>query len=222
MALTKDMDVCEAPGGLLEGPPGGRPLPTRKRLDHRGPVSIDVSAAWYFITICAAGHRPWVHQAPRTSPVGGDHRAPRTSPVGGDHRAPRTFDEIATMILDEGRFFHNAGKWFLSLMLVMPDHLHFIVHGPPGGRPLPLVIGDFKRYLTSHCAIDFQKDFWDTRLRTEALYAEKFRYICDNPVRKGLCAVARDWAHVIAFNRETGEELARRGPMKKGADEGLL
>ena len=201
MALTKNMDVCEAPGGLLEGPPGGRPLPTRKRLDHRGPVSIDVSAAWYFITICAADHRPW---------------------VGGDHRAPRTFDEIATIILDEGRFFHNAGKWFLSLMLVMPDHLHFIVHGPPGGRPLPLVIGDFKRYLASHCKINFQKDFWDTRLRNEALYAEKFRYICDNPVRKGLCAVARDWAHVIAFNRETGEELARRGPMEKDADEGLL
>ena len=121
MALTKEIVVCGASNGRY-GPSGGRPLPARKRLDHRGPLSIDISAAWYFITVCAAGHRPW---------------------VGGDHRAPRTFDEIATAILDEGRFFHNAGKWFLTLMLVMPDHLHFIVHGPPGGRPLPLVIGLF-------------------------------------------------------------------------------
>ena len=30
-------------------------LPSRKRLNHRGPLSIDVSSAWYFITICADG-----------------------------------------------------------------------------------------------------------------------------------------------------------------------
>ena len=212
MALTKEIVVCGASNGRY-GAPCGRPLPARKRLNHRGPLAIDVSAAWYFITICAAGHRPW---------VGGDHLAPRTSTVGGDHRAPRTFDEIATVILDEGRFFHNAGKWFLALMLVMPDHLHFIVHGPPVGRPLPLVIGDFKRYLTSHCKIEFQKDFWDTRLRNEVHYAEKFRYICNNPVRKGLCEVARDWAHVIAFNRETGEELAHRSRTEKEPTDGLV
>ena len=29
-------------------------MPTRKRLNHRGPLSIDVTSAWYFITICAA------------------------------------------------------------------------------------------------------------------------------------------------------------------------
>jgi len=39
-------------------------------MDHRGPLSIDVSGAWYFITICAENRAPWT--------VGGDHRAPRT------------------------------------------------------------------------------------------------------------------------------------------------
>ena len=195
-------------------------MPVRKRLDHRGPLSVDVSSAWYFITICAEGHKPWGdHRAVRTS-VGGDHRAPRTSvesyhrapraSVGGDHRAPRTFDDFASVILAEGRFMHNAGKWLLSLMLVMPDHLHMIVRGPPGGRPLPLVIGDFKRYLTTHFGILFQCDFWDTRLRDDAHCGEKFCYICNNPVRKGLCATAREWPHVIAFGRDTGEELEHR------------
>ena len=50
-------------------------MPSRKRLNHRGPLSIDISSAWYFITICAEGHRPWVCRD--ISTVGGDHRAPR-------------------------------------------------------------------------------------------------------------------------------------------------
>ena len=28
--------------------------PSRKRLNHRGPLSIDIESAWYFITICAS------------------------------------------------------------------------------------------------------------------------------------------------------------------------
>ena len=33
---------------------GSSPMPSRKRLDHRGPLSMDVSSACYFITICAS------------------------------------------------------------------------------------------------------------------------------------------------------------------------
>ena len=51
------------------------PMPSRKRLDHRRPLSIDISSAWYFITICAEGHRSWACRD--ISTVGGDHRAPR-------------------------------------------------------------------------------------------------------------------------------------------------
>ena len=32
----------------------------RKRLNHRGPSSIYVSSAWYFITISADSHAPWI------------------------------------------------------------------------------------------------------------------------------------------------------------------
>ena len=105
------------------------------------------------------------------------------------------------------------GKWRLALFLVMPDHLHLIVHVPCGvrGAPaLPRVIANWKHWLVANYGILFQKDFWDTRLRDDVHYAEKFRYVCNNPVRKGLCATARDWRHVIAFNRETGDELAHK------------
>lgn len=72
------------------------------------------------------------------------------------------------------------------------------------------VIGDFKRWLSTESGIRFQRDFWDTRLRDDAHYAEKFRYVCNNPVRKGLCAVAREWPHVIAFDRCSGTERSHR------------
>ena len=231
--------------GDESGVRGAPALPVRKRLDHRGPLSIDVSGAWYFITICAEGHRPWVmtkwpecdmdgaRSARGADPTGcGRAVAPRP-PMGvdGGHGravAPRppmaapSFDEISDAILHEARENHFRGIWRLALFLVMPDHLHFIVHVPNvggggrggGGRhgvpTLPGLVANFKHLLAVRYGLRFQRDFWDTRLRDEAHYAEKFRYVCNNPVRKGLCATAREWPHVIAFDRQSGEERAHR------------
>ena len=129
-----------------------RALSVRKRLDHRGPLSVDVSGAWYFITICAEGHKPWV-----------------------------------------------ATKW--------PKNNYGARSNAPA---LPRVIANWKHWLTARYGIAFQANFWDTRLRDEAHYAEKFRCVCNNPVRKGLCASAREWRPVIAFDRESGVERSHR------------
>lgn len=92
--------------------------------------------------------------------------------------------------------------------------------GEDGGRgatALPGVIARFKHLLAGRYGLRFQRDFWDTRLRDEAHYEDKFRYICNNPVRKGICAFARDWPYSIAFDRATGEERRHRGEVI-GAD----
>ena len=214
------------PGGE-SGVRGAPALPVRKRLDHRGPLSIDVSGAWYFITICAEGHKPWV-----MTKWPGNNDVVQSNAGDGRAGAPRTptgvpsFDEIADVILQHAREYHQMGKWKISLFLVMPDHLHFIMHVPnvgggvrgapalPGGESgvrgapaLPRVIANWKHWLTARYGIAFQANFWDTRLRDEAHYAEKFRYVCNNPVRKGLCASAREWRPVIAFDHESGAEV---------------
>ena len=80
--------------------------------------------------------------------------------------------------------------------------------GVRGAPALPRVIANWKHWLTARYGIAFQANFWDTRLRDEAHYAEKFRYVCNNPVRKGLCASAREWRPVIAFDRESDEEVS--------------
>ena len=93
-------------------------MPERKLIDHRGPMCVDVRGAWYFITVCAEGHREWVIDS-----VGRD-----------DPIAPNgVFDYAAESLISTARHFQKIGKWKLALFLVMPDHIHFIVHIPECG-----------------------------------------------------------------------------------------
>ena len=183
--------------------------PSRKRLNHRGPLSIDVASAWYFITICAKDHAPW---SMRDDRVGRDDPIAPTNPYNA--------------IMSTACHFQNIGKWNLALLLVMPDHLHLIANiasGAMGSSRLTIpsgamgssrstglerVIRDFKRSVSRLFGIRFQRDFFDTRLRDDAHFAEKYNYILANPVRKGLCATQEEWPYSIAFSRE-GVPLGR-------------
>ena len=178
-------------GGVIDAA-----LPARKRLNHRGPSSIDVLSAWYFITICAAERCDY-------------GRADSMKPP------PTPFMVHASAILDAARFRHMRGAWRLALFLIMPDHIHLIAHFPaitsnaavsstPPYRGMEHAIADFKRWLSTKHGLRFQRDFFDTRLRDDAHFAEKFDYILGNPVRKGLCATPEEWSYSIAFSRTDG------------------
>ena len=109
---TGRVGVC---GGLIETAlpneaASGSAPPTRKRLDHRGPLSVDVSSAWYFITICA------------------EERCGRAVSMKPPPTTP--FLARAMDILDAARFRHVNGIWFWALSLVMPDHIHLIAKFP--------------------------------------------------------------------------------------------
>ena len=180
-------------------------LPTRKMMDHRGPAWVRVAGAWYFVTICAWDKLPWLETLGRAG-------APRTPP-----NVLRTFDEIAVAFLNHAREYHTMGKWRLSLFMVMPNHLHMLVHVPAvvdggvrGAPTLPRMIANWKHWMVTQYGIQFQTNFFDTRMRDDAMYHEKFIYICNNPVRWGLAKTAREWPHVIAFSREDGTELTHR------------
>jgi len=72
------------------------------------------------------------------------------------------------------------------------------------------VVADFKRYLATTSGLSFQNGYFDTRIRDDAHFAEKWYYIVRNPVAKGLVATPREWPHVIAFDRATGAEIPHR------------
>lgn len=65
-------------------------MPARKRLNHRGPLSVDVPSSWYFITLCAANHAPWGADIGRAV-------APRPPEVGS--RVPRVRKSLKYVII---------------------------------------------------------------------------------------------------------------------------
>jgi len=78
----------------------------------------------------------------------------------------------------------------------MPDHLHAIIAFPrePG---MKTTMADWKRYVAVKYNVQWQRDFFDHRLRDEHQLNEKTSYILANPVRKGLCQRPEDWKWVF-------------------------
>ena len=92
-------------------------MPERKLIDHRGPRGVDVRDAWYFITLCAEERCNYGRAV--------------VPPTAECVECPNTpFIVHANEILECARYYHTHGKWHLALFLIMPDHIHFIVHVP--------------------------------------------------------------------------------------------
>jgi len=107
------------------------------------------------------------------------------------------------MIFETARRYHNAQKWHMKVLLLMPDHLHMLV-GIPGYANLSSLVRDFKRITTKIARIQWQRNFFDHCLRHEGSEAEKFEYIRQNPVRAGLATVAREWPYVFVGETAAG------------------
>ena len=84
----------------------------------------------------------------------------------------------------------------MKLLLLMPDHLHMLI-GVPGDAELSNVIRDFKRIAAKTANIDWQRSFFDHRLRHDESETEKFEYIRQNPVRAGLIGPNEDWPYMF-------------------------
>ena len=81
-------------------------------------------------------------------------------------------------------------------MLLMPDHLHGIIAFPrePG---MKITVNDWKKYLARNHGVDWQRDFFDHRLRNHHELDEKTSYVLMNPVRWGLCERREDWPWIF-------------------------
>ncbi|WP_338287158.1 hypothetical protein [Luteolibacter sp. LG18] len=90
---------------------------------------------------------------------------------------------------------NEGGQWRCSLFLAMPDHVHFIVTFP-GDFYLRKTMAEWKRWHASRHGIQWQRGFFDHRLRTEDSGVEKRNYILQNPVRAGLVEKTEDWPYV--------------------------
>jgi len=140
----------------------------RRALPHDPPHFIGTSEAVFFIPICC------------------EERG----------RNQLCEPEIAKEIFASASFYFERGVWGLPLLVLMPDHLHMLAtFGEKTG--MRTVIRNWKRYLTNHVRIRWQRDFFDHRLRDDENFSAKANYILNNPVRAGLVARFEDWPYQI-------------------------
>lgn len=111
--------------------------------------------------------------------------------------------ENANVIFEATGFRHKANKWYVYLLLLMPDHLHDLVSFPRAKSMRKVVYG-FKEMTAKRSGVTWQRDFFDHRLRNDESYEEKAHYIRMNPVRNGLVAKPEDWPWIWHSDDELG------------------
>ncbi len=148
---------------------GGHSKPQRKRLPHDVP--------------------PWVAQGAR-------HFITINCKSRGRH--PLLEPGLAKLLLESATFYEHIGHWYLWLMMVMPDHVHFILTFNLQ-RGIQTTLKAWKSYQCRRSKIKWQSGFFEHRLRNDEEFREKAHYIRWNPVRKQLVRSPEEWA--LCFDR---------------------
>ena len=103
---------------------------------------------------------------------------------------------VANVLFETARRYHASQRWYLKLLLLMPDHLHMLI-GVPGDAKLSNLIRDFKRLTVRIANVAWQRNFFDHRLRHDESESEKVAYTRANPVRAGLIGPSDHWPFAI-------------------------
>jgi len=130
------------------------------------------------------------------------HKTPGWVPIGApfhvrlrvDRETPSLLTDVmlAPHIMEAARCYHADRRWWLKLMVLMPDHVHMIVSFP--GEPgMSRTIASWKAYLAKSHGVRWQSNYFDHRLRHDDEYVEKAHYLRMNPVRARLCQSPEDW-----------------------------
>jgi len=102
--------------------------------------------------------------------------------------------QVALELFDSIEFRNQKGIWYAHLVVLMPDHLHALASFPPDGSMRKIIV-DWKRFLGTNLRIDWQRDFFDHRLRRQESFGLKADYIRSNPVRAGLVGKPEAWPY---------------------------
>ena len=144
-------------------------LPVRKRLSHEAPLWVDPGKAHYFITICCKQRG----------------------------RKQLTYRHIAYELFETIKHRNSAGIRYVHLALLMPDHMHLLISFPQSEKRIQTVVSKWKEWTAKSLKIDWQRDFFEHRLRKEGSFREKADYIFLNPVRAGLVKEKEDGSCVF-------------------------
>lgn len=99
---------------------------------------------------------------------------------------------LGKALLNAVQQYHDSGKWYCELFLLMPDHWHALLAFPPEPGMIS-TIRDWKRATARMHQVRWQENFFDHRLRHHKETSEKRAYIRRNPVASGLCPDESEW-----------------------------
>jgi len=143
----------------------------RKTLPHQAPAWVG-DGEIFFITICAKNRET----------------------------QPLTQKGVPEQLLEAAIQYHETGRWWTRLFLIMPDHVHALV-AVPGNEVMRKVVAQWKTITAKITGVEWQKDFFDHRPRDLRALEEKEIYIFENPVRKGLVKTPEEWKWVVKASR---------------------
>ena len=153
------------------------------------------------------------------------HKTPGWVPCGAlfhvrvridrDSASSLTDPILASHIMDAACRYHKDGRWYLKLMVLMPDHIHMLACFPsePG---MSRTMADWKAYLARRHGVNWQGNYFDHRLRSDDEYVKKAHYIRMNPVRAGLCSSSDEWKWCVDDVYLSGNEELQRGMRSPG------
>jgi putative transposase len=94
-------------------------------------------------------------------------------------------------------WMNKATHYIVGKYIIMPNHIHlFCSPATLDANSVINWVGFWKRLVSQELKeLDplWQDDCWDTQIRNSDKYTEKWNYVKDNPVRKGLAKTADDW-----------------------------
>jgi len=145
-------------------------LPRRKRPAHG--VFIDLGTPTIvFLTVCTEHRTPWLTN-------------------------PATHSALINV-------WTKADAWNVGYYLLMPDHLHLFCSPHKLEFTLKAWVSHWKRKFSCLHLPEtgqWQRDFWDTRLKYGENYHEKWEYVRQNPARKRLVENSDNWPYQGVLN----------------------
>jgi REP element-mobilizing transposase RayT len=106
-------------------------------------------------------------------------------------------DDAFSTIQESVDHYTAQGLWHVRLLVIMPDHIHALMSLNTRTKSISTIIGGWKRYLSKKVGLEWQKNFFEHRIRNQNELMEKESYLLNNPVRAGLCEKQVDWPYVI-------------------------
>ena len=137
--------------------------PSNKEPAH-GVIFVDGQPTVIFDTICTKEKSPWL-----------------------------ATDEVHRLLVD---VWSHSTLWLVGRYVIMPDHIHLFAWATEQSIEYDNWVRYWKSQFTKRHSNPnrvWQPQHWDTRVRSEAGYEEKWNYVRQNPVRAGLAADENCW-----------------------------